>query len=182
MSSGEDGSSGPEKSVGVARPPEIAPHSVTAVITAAAKSVGEDRASGIAKCSATQKVGVPVPHVKDEKLEVSRTPRELQRLTAQQGCFVALVMIESHHDIFPIAVSCGVPDATPLGPFTPRRKERAEPPEGGGQALEWIGWLCCWKGCWNLWDRRCVWMDMKDMRLQAELPKGTSVWRNGDPF
>ena len=58
----------------------------SADVTAARKSVGEARLLGIAKCSSTQNVDVPVPHVK--VLEV------LQRLRAQQRCFVAPVMIE----------------------------------------------------------------------------------------
>ena len=52
---------------------------------------------------------------------------ELQRLRAQQGCFVAPDMTESYHDSFSsITVSCGVPDVTPLGPFIPRPKKRKE--------------------------------------------------------
>ena len=44
---------------------------------------------GLQKCSATQNVDLPVPHVMDEILEVSRTSEELWRFRAQQGCFVA---------------------------------------------------------------------------------------------
>ena len=33
-----------------------------------------------------------------------------------------------------------------------------------------------------VWDRRCVWMEVQDTRLHADLLKPTNVWRSGDPF
>ena len=42
----------------------------TAATAAVAKSVGEDRSPGIAKCSATQNVDEPLPHVVKEIFEV----------------------------------------------------------------------------------------------------------------
>ena len=62
VSSGEDGSSGPEKSNGVARPPEIARHSAIAAVTTVASSVGvcEFRPPENAKYRATTAATVAV--------------------------------------------------------------------------------------------------------------------------
>ena len=43
-------------------------------------------------------------------------------------------------------------------------------------------WLCCGKRCWNLWDRRCVWMEMRGTRWRTGRLKRTCAWRNGQPY
>ena len=74
--SGEGGSSGPEKSVAVVRPLEIAKHSVTGAVTTVAKSVGvgDARPSEFVKCRATMAatVATSVDVGKARTLEIAK--------------------------------------------------------------------------------------------------------------
>ena len=48
------------------------------------------------------------------------------------------------------------------------------------RVLWWMAWQCCGKKCWNLLGRRCVWTEMRDMRLRTDQLKRTNAWRNGE--
>ena len=50
------------------------------------------------------------------------------------------------------------------------------------KASWWTDWLCCGRKSWSLWDRRCVWTGMQDIRSRTEQLKPTNVWRKGDLF
>ena len=35
---------------------------------------------------------------------------------------------------------------------------------------------------WSLWDQRCAWTGMQDMRSHTDQPKPANVWQSGDLF